>query len=764
MYSRGGKVWIGNNGFGLVFLEKDWQGNRLPNDLTEEAGVLGSEFELLTPFERAKLGGYFIEKSEVCFVAETGCFSFENNPALSIFLACEENNWLNQTSNEEEWLLQNEGNGFHCGRFHIEKFRSKSEFRFKFKTSEGKWLDPPDFIPCKEESIPGGCNFIFSKEREGRDILKFQIVDGTNPMPVERWLASVPENLGYSERTFRLFAPRAKEVFLKISTNDLSNQFLSFAMQKTESGVWEYFYNEEIHKAKYFYEVTHPHHDCPSRDFSKKVLDPYAKSCIGREGPGLITQGNTQISKVPFSPPSPSDLVIVEVHIRDLLKKAPIEISSEKRLEFRGLAEWLKSDQCYLRKLGANAVELQPIQQFDSRKKEEYHWGYMPVNFFSPSSDYASSPEKAETEFRMLVDAFHEAGIAVILDVVYNHVGIPNHLLNIDREIYLATDDLGRLTNHSGCGNDLRCDSAPTRKLILDSLKHWITTYNVDGFRFDLGELLGFELLCEIQCELMKIMPKVVLIAEPWSFRGRLPREMNQTSFSLWSDRCRESLLKFSMGNGNKDEVIRLLQGKLDHENQFPWQSINYLESHDDFSFIDRLCSSNENSGISPSKDQIEQARLAIFILLISPGIPMISAGQDFLRSKQGIRNTYQHEEVNALDYDRLDTFQEFAKEVRSVIHFRLSDRGRFSRPTNPDDCEYEVIDLAQTNILTMIIKCNSSHEEFLFCCNPDNHEKELNLPPDWSRSDILFPLSSISKQPHSLKSWGYCLLARDIE
>ena len=162
-----------------------------------------------------------------------------------------------------------------------------------------------------------------------------------------------------------------------------------------------------------------------------------------------------------------------------------------------------------------NAIELQPIHQFDSRSKNEYHWGYMPVNFFSPASDYATSPEVATDELKKLVSTFHQANLAVILDVVYNHVGIPNHLLNLDRELYLSTDDLGRLTNHSGCGNDLNCDSQAVKKMIIDSLKYWVSIYQIDGFRFDLAELLGTELLAEIEFELKKLNPSIILIAEP---------------------------------------------------------------------------------------------------------------------------------------------------------------------------------------------------------------------------------------------------------
>ena len=163
----------------------------------------------------------------------------------------------------------------------------------------------------------------------------------------------------------------------------------------------------------------------------------------------------------------------------------------------------------------------------------------------APASAYASEPRNgsAIVEFKSLIKAFHNAGMAVILDVVYNHVGIPNHLASLDRELYFSTDAIGRLTNHSGCGNDLNCQSEPARKLVMDSVKYLVQTFDLDGFRFDLGELLGMELLKEMETELREIKPGIVLIAEPWSFRGRLPIEMNETGYSLWSDSCREKSL-----------------------------------------------------------------------------------------------------------------------------------------------------------------------------------------------------------------------------
>ena len=204
---------------------------------------------------------------------------------------------------------------------------------------------------------------------------------------------------------------------------------------------------------------------------------------------------------------------MVEAHLRDLLANSSSNIHDSEKLEFVGLTKWLNCENCYLKKLGANVVELQPIQEFDAKEKEAYHWGYMPVNFFSPASVYGTKPHDGSVieEFAQLVDTFHEAGLAVVLDVVYNHVGIPPHLIHLDKEIYFSTYD-GRLSNFSGCGNDLRCESEPVKKMIIDSLIYWVEVFDIDGFRFDLGELIGFELLREIEIELRKVKPGILFV------------------------------------------------------------------------------------------------------------------------------------------------------------------------------------------------------------------------------------------------------------
>ena len=750
-------------------MEKDWKQDRLPEDLVEEAGLLGTNFKLLDKTSRAKLGGYSIFENFVKFVVDpTSIKGMGKDP--KIFLASEFNNWLKDNKDSDKWLLKKDIDNNFSLSMACQELPLKSQFPFKFKTSDGLWLNPPDFLPCIEESTPGAVNYLFNNERSGADILEFQIIESENPSFLTNWTSHRCENLGANRlgsfATFRLFAPRARNVTLQLGKNFAERGGLrKLPMALHKDGVWEIRIKVEQEDLIYFYEIEHSIGNGHANPFKKRILDPYAKESLSREGPGLLRKSEDkpiQKENDLFLAPEPKDLVIMEAHVRDLLKKAPISLSSSERMEFRGLTKWLRQENCYIRKMGVNAIELQPVCQFDAKSKEEYHWGYMPVNFFSPSSEYASQPHLAEKEFKEMVLALHDAKIAVILDVVYNHVGIPNHLLNIDRELYLMTDELGRLTNHSGCGNDLRCDAEPVKQLIIDSLKHWVRNYNVDGFRFDLAELLGIDLLKEIERELREINPRIILIAEPWSFRGRLPTQANETSYSLWSDRCRESLLSFVTRGTDKDQIILLMQGKLDMENQLPWQSVQYVESHDDYSFIDRICTTSKNGGTNPSDIEISQAKLAMVILLLSPGIPMLSAGQDFLRSKQGVRNTYQKEEINALDYDRLNRYADIHEELSEIIRFRLSDRGIFTRPAAFDDClYYEDSNLQHSEFIHLVIRHRKSQEEFLFLCNPTNSSVALNLNADWKNREIIFPMSSRGHDFNSIEPYCYFLLVR---
>ena len=179
------------------------------------------------------------------------------------------------------------------------------------------------------------------------------------------------------------------------------------------------------------------------------------------------------------------------------------------------------------------------------------------------------------------------------------------------------------------------------------------------------------------------------MFAEPWSFRGRLSLEMNQTNYALWSDACREELLSYAKNQSGNDLVIELLKGGINKENANPCQSVNYLESHDDYSLVDRFRDLEIWQDQTKIPDEVvHRAVMAMGILMVSPGVPMI-ARQDFLRHKKGIRNTYLMGDINALDYELEEVYKLESSFIRKVIELRLSDVGR--RIRNPCSEEWNV-------------------------------------------------------------------------
>ena len=749
MYEGGGKIWQREDTQGIVFLETDWDGSSLPSNLVKNAGMEGSQFETVDPWERAKLGGYAKIGTKVVFLLEPERFPFLfKRKDCKVFLASEWSGW-EEARTEECWKLDWEGENL-CLWMNWEDLIHLGSFAFKFITDDGVWLDPPDSFPGVEEKSPGAVNFIFEPSRTGKDLISFQITGSPESQRLDFLKGMRPKGeFGYRERSngswFRAYAPRAKAVELEMIDNETGKVQAVHKMVLEDDGSWTVEFPETSTGRLYRLAVTHHEHEKPRECLTRSALDPYALATDGRGGPGIAVHPLNPIPQnEAYVPPAMANLVIAEAHLRDLLAHAPIELSEEERMEFRGLAKWLTSEDCYLRKLGVNAVELQPVLEFDSQSKEEYHWGYMPVSFMAPASAYSSNPHNGSAihEFKDLVKAFHDAGLAVILDIVYNHVGIPNHLALLDRELYFSTDQIGRLTNHSGCGNDLNCESQPARKLVMDSVKYLVQTFDIDGFRFDLGELIGVELLREMETELREIKPGIILIAEPWSFRGRLPLEMSETGYSLWSDSCREGILEYVKKECPDPRVaLDLLQGRLDQENKHPWQSVNYLESHDDYAFVDRLCKASEWKEGKPPAGMEEKARLAIGLVLFSPGIPMLSAGQDFLRGKKGVRNTYLRGDLNALDYSAASQFREFQQWIRKLIKFRLSSEGRFLRPEKLEDFTYEEILTQEGGAFGLVIRERKSSVSWLIFVNPADSHLDSAPPsfPDLAQGTLLF-------------------------
>lgn len=476
--------------------------------------------------------------------------------------------------------------------------------------------------------------------------------------------------------------------------------------------------------------------------YAKGVLFPAAfdreaakrpGSNAGRAPLGIFRRGETRFDwNHDKSPLHYSDAIIYELHVKGFTASRSSNIADSLRGTYAGLIEKIP----YLKDLGVTIVELMPVHQFDPQ--EGNYWGYMTLNFFSPHFAYASRPQSAITEFKEMVRALHAAGIEVILDVVYNHTAEADHwgptysFKGIDNaSFYLLTHDAAvPYANYSGTGNTLNCADPFVRNLILDSLRYWVTEMHVDGFRFDLASILTRSedgsidwddppLLSAIRTD--PVLSKARLIAEPWDAGGayQLGTSFPGMFWHQWNGKFRDDIRRFVRGDlGCVPHVMRRLYGSDDlfpdriEEARRPFYSINYIVAHDGFTLYD-LVSYNErkneanghNNADGPADNyswncgtegddgvtrevvalRKRQAKNLCCLLMLSNGIPMFMAGDEFLHTQGGNNNPYnQDNETTWLDWERLREHSDFFRFFKMMIAFRKAHpticRSRFWR------------------------------------------------------------------------------------
>jgi pullulanase/glycogen debranching enzyme len=270
-----------------------------------------------------------------------------------------------------------------------------------------------------------------------------------------------------------------------------------------------------------------------------------------------------------------------------------------------------------------------------------------------------------------------------------------------------------------------------SRRLIIDSLVHLIEVYGVDGFRFDLGELIGVEVLREIEVALKRVKPDVVLIAEPWSFRGRIVRELQTTGFASWNDAYRDFLKEYVRGGGTCAQYEHFVKGSPGAFAAWPAQTVNYTESHDDKTWIDTITENADGNGQQPTLNDCRRTHLMCAILMASIGVPMLAAGQDFMRSKKGVGNTFQRGDLNALDYRRMYRFPGTHAYFADWIAFRRSERGRFFRQfSRPGEGFFQFFSAADSTAVATIYNADQSQGSLrlLFAVNPTLQDVEIPL------------------------------------
>jgi glycogen operon protein len=474
-------------------------------------------------------------------------------------------------------------------------------------------------------------------------------------------------------------------------------------------------------------------------DPEKILLDPFApavhfppdfnRKAASRPGP---TDGLAPLGVLPHRLPAPvieserlprpsHDLIVYELHVKGFTARANSGVSPQNRGTFAGLAEKIP----YLKELGITAVELMPVQQCDPQ--EGSFWGYMTLNFFSPHQDYAAADntEGAAEEFRAMVQQFHDNGIEVWMDVVYNHTseagpdGPTHSYRGIDNQsYYFLTQDRRQYRNETGCGNTLRCDHPVVRSLILDSLLHWINQMKVDAFRFDLASVFTRRSDGSLDLEHPSLVADISflgarhgvrMIAEAWDIETYLlGRAFPGLNWRQWNGRYRDDVRDFVRGvSGRVGSLIQRLYGSddlfpddLEHSYR-PFQSVNFITAHDGFCLYDLVSYDHKHNeanghhntdGTDDNRSwncgwegdqnvprevialRHRQAKNFMALLLLSNGTPMFCAGDEFLDTRRGNNNPYnQDNEINYLDWDLLKTNQSIFRFVQGLITFRKS-------------------------------------------------------------------------------------------
>ena len=502
--------------------------------------------------------------------------------------------------------------------------------------------------------------------------------------------------------TFRLFAPNDAKCYVKVGNKKVK-------MTRTADNLWMAKVKGDLKGKPYVFNTGHG--DTPGV-FAKAV------GVNGQQG-YIIDLRTTdpagwESDKRPVCK-SFADIVVYEMHHRDFSIARP---DAQYPGKFLALTEpWAIR---HLKSLGVNAVHILPSYDFGSvdetrLQDNKYNWGYDPVNYNVPEGSYSTDPYNPETrirEFKQMVQALHKAGIRVILDVVYNHTYDIGHS-NFQRtypDYYYRKNPDGTWSNGSGCGNETASDKPMMRQFMIESVKYWANEYHIDGFRFDLMGIHDIETMNQIRKALDEIDPSIFIYGEGWSAGScaypyeklAMKAHIQQTPrIAAFSDEIRDALRGpfdndtkpgILGGSPNMEESLKFgIVGCISHPqvdmskvnySKTPWaaeptQMMSYVSCHDDMCLVDRLKAS------VPGITQDELIRLDLLAqtaVFTSQGVPFILSGEEMLRDKKGVHNSYNSpDSINHLDWSNLEKYPQVFEYYKNLIqlrkrypHFRL--------------------------------------------------------------------------------------------
>lgn len=584
---------------------------------------------------------------------------------------------------------------------------------------------------------------------------------------------------------FTIWSPPAQAARLLLyKSGDSGEAYKTIGLTKGKSGTW--FTNQPGDLKGIFYTFRVKIADA----WSHEVPDPYAKAT------GINGKRAMVVDLAETDPPgweqdkSPvysmqnkqTDAVIYELHVRDASIAANSGIRHKGK--FLGLAETgtkspdgLSTGLDHLKELGVTHIHLLPFYDYNSvdeskPDRPQYNWGYDPLNYNVPEGSYSSDPADGNTrikELKQMIQAFHRNGLRVVMDVVYNHTGLTNGSCfnELVPGYYYRHRKDGTFSDATACGNETASEMPMMRKFMLESVLYWAKEYHIDGFRFDLMGVHDIQTMNLISDELHKIKPDIVLYGEGWT-AGESPlpdslRALKKNAYKLrniavFSDDLRDGIkgsvfdikdrgfatnkpgmeesVKFGIVAGGQHPQVDY--SKVNYSRQpytsAPWNVVSYCECHDNNTLWDKIMLSCP--GIS-EQDRKKMHQLALTIILTSQGIPFLHAGTEFMRTKDGVENSYKSpDSINGINWGLKKENLIYNNYIKDLITIRKQHPAfrMITAEQVKQNIRFEERAPAGTVVYTINGEAlKDSWKKIWIAFNGSDLEKELNLPPgDW--------------------------------
>ena len=581
------------------------------------------------------------------------------------------------------------------------------------------------------------------------------------------------------ETSFKLWSPTATTVQVVVyeSASNDAPILKSYEMQRGNSysyshkdntiGVWNLTVPESLAGRAYQYQIDFPHHQSLTRDPYTIATSPDGKrSAIlsekERQVEGFEVKNGTEAT---WRLENPCQAVVYEMHIRDLTKSETSGVASELRGTFLGAAQTGTVNHFgqstafdYIKELGVNYVQLQPIadrhKEYDADGNVTYNWGYDPQNYNAPETSMSTNPNdpgQVIRDLKMMIQAYHDAGIGVIMDVVYNHTfsTVDAPFQTTVPDYYYRMNHDGSYQNGTGVGNETASEHEMFRKYMIDSLLYWVNEFNIDGFRFDLMGIHDVKTMQMIRWAMDEVDPKIILYGEGWDMgtglapydKAKKDNAYQLPNIGFFNDDQRNAVkgaevygdIKsgFVSGAATEPIVAKAILGSRELGSYLsPNQVLNYVEAHDNYNLHDLFRT------LHPSESEkriMKKVETATAMNLLMQGMAFMELGQEFGRTKlvptgengelthddrERAMNSYNAPDaVNQVDWDLINERQESIEFIRQIIGLKTK-TSAFSYPTYEEVYRHVFVHTANENSGWIVYEIQGTKEHFLVVFN----------------------------------------------